>query len=253
VLDSRTGLVVGGVAAECCGYLLNDNGNELYAMVSSGQGVVVQRFEVLTGTLLAQSEALPGAGTALAHDARTGRLVAITSLGVVVMDGDTLMRLGGFPAPLNASPSQLVMDPQKPEAYIVWDTGRLGAARNILTLVNTETFVTIAEAVLPGDQSVSGMVLGPRPPRAMNLVSTQAGGTVTLQWANETTGSMSTGLLVEAGSSPGGSDLATLPVTTGETTLVVPGVPPGTYYVRVRAVNGTGIGAASNEVVVVIP
>ena len=48
------------------------------------------------------------------------------------------------------------------------------------------------------------------------------------------------------------SRLATLAV--GNTTAwSVPGVPNGTYFVRVKALNGTFHGPPSNEVVVVVP
>jgi hypothetical protein len=54
--------------------------------------------------------------------------------------------------------------------------------------------------------------------------------------------------VVEAGLEPGRPILAH--PTGGMTQLVVNDVPPGTYYVRVRAVNEVGVGAASSELVV---
>ncbi len=57
---------------------------------------------------------------------------------------------------------------------------------------------------------------------------------------------------VRAGSAPGLSNLAQAN-TGGGTTAVFSGVPPGTYYGRVHAVNSLGAGVASNEVRVVVP
>lgn len=62
-----------------------------------------------------------------------------------------------------------------------------------------------------------------------------------------------TGIEIALGSAPGLADLARLPLPAGETTLVVPNVPPGTYSVRVRSVNATGPGEPSNELTVVVP
>ena len=60
-----------------------------------------------------------------------------------------------------------------------------------------------------------------------------------------------TGFIVEAASAPGGPVIASLPL--GSTTAVSVPAPPGTYYVRVRALNGCGPGQASNEVPVQVP
>jgi predicted phage tail protein len=57
-----------------------------------------------------------------------------------------------------------------------------------------------------------------------------------------------TSYLVEAGSSRGASNLGVFNV--GNTTSLVTGVPPGVYYVRIRAVNGNGVSGPSNEVAV---
>ena len=55
--------------------------------------------------------------------------------------------------------------------------------------------------------------------------------------------------LIEAGSGPGLSNIAAFNTGSSQTFLVVPGVPPGVYYVRVRAVGSDGIaGPPSNEI-----
>ena len=81
-----------------------------------------------------------------------------------------------------------------------------------------------------------------------NLTSTVSGTTVTLTWS-AASGSVS-GYLVEASVVPGGAIVASLPV--GGTTLTVPNVPPGTYFVRVRGLNGGAQSAPSNEVTVAV-
>ena len=57
--------------------------------------------------------------------------------------------------------------------------------------------------------------------------------------------------LLEAGFSPNTTAI-TLPIPGTGTTFAVPGVPPGTYYVRVKAVNPHGTSTASNEVMLVV-
>jgi hypothetical protein len=57
---------------------------------------------------------------------------------------------------------------------------------------------------------------------------------------------------VEAGSAPGLADLASITIESG-TTLRVPNVPSGSYFVRVRARNYIGLSVASNEARVDVP
>jgi hypothetical protein len=88
--------------------------------------------------------------------------------------------------------------------------------------------------------------IAPRPPQ--NLTATVNGNTVTLAWQNPSTGGVATTFVVEAALSPSGAVIASLPVV--GTQVVVPAVPNGVYYVRVRGINSDGTGEASNEVVV---
>jgi hypothetical protein len=76
-------------------------------------------------------------------------------------------------------------------------------------------------------------------------------GRVTLQWQRAPGPQPVAGYVVEAGSSPGAFNLAVQNVG-DTTTIVVDGVPPGRYYVRVKAFNASGIGSASNEIEVVV-
>jgi hypothetical protein len=59
--------------------------------------------------------------------------------------------------------------------------------------------------------------------------------------------------LIEAGSSPGLSNLASLSTGNTSNRFQANDVPPGTYYVRVRAIDASGAaGPASNEVTITI-
>lgn len=56
-----------------------------------------------------------------------------------------------------------------------------------------------------------------------------------------------TNYVVEAGTAPGAANLGTVSVSA--TAFTAGGVPAGTYFLRVRAVNTVGSSVASNEVV----
>lgn len=96
---------------------------------------------------------------------------------------------------------------------------------------------------------VGSPIVPPTAPFALDV--TRVGSTVTFTWGAPSIGTGPFTYRLEAGSSPGLSDLAT--VVSGVPTLTVPGVPPGTYYVRVRAAGSGGLGPAGNELTVVVP
>jgi hypothetical protein len=89
------------------------------------------------------------------------------------------------------------------------------------------------------------------PPNApTNFSATVFGTFVTLNWRAPASGCAPTAYLVQAGSSPGLTDITQINVG-GMTTLSVQ-APPGTYYVRVVALNNAGGSPASNEIVVTV-
>ena len=73
-------------------------------------------------------------------------------------------------------------------------------------------------------------------------------GLVDLSWTMPRESPAVTSHVLEAGLAPGS---AAVSINLGAVTSTrIPGVPPGRYYVRVRAVNASGTSVASNEVMV---
>ena len=85
-----------------------------------------------------------------------------------------------------------------------------------------------------------------------NLAGSVSGSTVTLTWLAPTSPDPATSYVVEAGSSPGATNLASFDTGSAATTLTVTAMPPGTHYVRVRAKNTSGTSAPSNEIVLTV-
>lgn len=80
-----------------------------------------------------------------------------------------------------------------------------------------------------------------------NFTVSFSGRSVFMNWTPPATGGAPTTYALEAGSSPGASDLVVVPL--GSTTAFsAAGVPDGVFWLRVRAANATGWGSASNEI-----
>lgn len=128
----------------------------------------------------------------------------------------------------------------------------MGAATSFSSLAPAGVYY--ARVVASGPCGVSApsadvpIVVDVAAPPASPAVSAQASGsTVSVTW---TPVPGAVGYRFEAGTGPLLSNLVSLP--TGATSLVAPGVPPGTYYVRVIAVGTTGESSRPDEVVVIV-
>jgi len=114
----------------------------------------------------------------------------------------------------------------------------------------------------PPSTEVVVTVGGPSAPG--NLAASIIRGAITFRWEGPNPAEpIPASYLLEAGSAPGLSNLGAIPVPTStvvrwgteeglRTGYTVPSVPPGTYYVRVRAVGATFVGAPSNELAVTV-
>lgn len=104
----------------------------------------------------------------------------------------------------------------------------------------------------PASPDIAFQVLpGMRPLGPYGLTVTWSGTTARFTWTPPQTtdpGQLPTSYVLEAGSSTGLANLATMHV--GVATSVTTEVPPGVYFVRVRGVNAYGTSDPSNEVVV---
>lgn len=87
-------------------------------------------------------------------------------------------------------------------------------------------------------------------PRSL-VNAAQSAGTISLTWSAPASGTP-TSYVIVAGSAPGRSDLANFDTGTTALTLIAPGVPAGSYYVRVYAKNSAGLSGPSNEVLVYV-
>ncbi len=96
----------------------------------------------------------------------------------------------------------------------------------------------------------AGCTAAPGAPTGFALTG-NSGGTVSFAWT-ASTGSPTT-YIVEAGSTAGAANLANSDLGSNATAFTATSVGKGTYFVRMKGKNTCGTGAASNEVVLVVP
>jgi fibronectin type III domain protein len=113
--------------------------------------------------------------------------------------------------------------------------------------------VSASGASVPSNEAVlvvggSGPCVAPGAPSGLVVVF-NTGGVVTLAWT--AAAGAPTSYLVEAGSSPGLSDLANSDVGSA-TSFTATGVGAGTYYVRMKAKGPCGTSGPSNEIALVV-
>jgi hypothetical protein len=124
-------------------------------------------------------------------------------------------------------------------------------------------FAISGDAVIAGDSEYGSSEELPGPgiayiyavpdaavPQAPTLRGSVSGNTVSLNWAPSATGTAAASYVVEAGTASGVSNLFNGNV--GNILQIAAPVSAGTYFVRVRGVNGFGAGDASNEVVLTV-
>lgn len=122
-----------------------------------------------------------------------------------------------------------------------WNNGQLNPA---FRAIKASDF----EVIQLGWRGTTGPCTAPAAPGA--LTAGVSGLAASFQWSAPSAGGAIADYVLEAGSSPGAADLATVTLPASSTSYSATGG-PGTYYVRVRARNSCG-SAVSNEVIVTL-
>jgi phosphatidylserine/phosphatidylglycerophosphate/cardiolipin synthase-like enzyme len=106
----------------------------------------------------------------------------------------------------------------------------------------------------PSSEMIVYVGVPPPPAPPVNLSAQVSGSTVTLTWGPGAQGNAgpATHFILEAGYSQNVMNIGQLNVG-ANTTVSVADVPPGLYYVRMRAANGTGWSGASNTIAIAVP
>ena len=94
--------------------------------------------------------------------------------------------------------------------------------------------------------------LVPVPAAPVGLQASLSGQSVNLSWGAGTGGGAPQAVVLEAGTFPGGANLGAIPLSLS-TQVSIPGVAPGTYFVRVYAANASGRSNPSNDVRIDMP
>jgi len=139
---------------------------------------------------------------------------------------------------------------------------RCTASCSSATAVASGTRITVSGAAAFAGADLAELVTGisfalevrnqaPGPPSNLRIVTTGGNGQFTWTAPSLFAAGAPTSYRIEAGLSPG-TTFISLPIPGTGTSVAVPGVPPGTFYVRIHAVNAFGAGPASNEVMLVV-
>ena len=257
-LDTESGAEIRRLSAVgSSGLALNAAATEVVVLRSSGGGLFdLMRLDLATGQTLATRQIYSSFAPTVASTPDRRRVLLTLSLPIgvnvvsltMLVDALTLADVRGLASSWRFSGHSVAVSPDGHEAFVVSRALEGGAAA---AWIDIDTGLIRASASVPAGSSLAiGYVPAPLPP--VLSPAQVATGTVTLSWALPDVSPMVTGYRAEAGTAPGMANLGVLALGTGES-FRASGVPPGRYFVRVRAVNVNGTSGPSNEVVVEVP
>jgi hypothetical protein len=209
-----------------------------------------QRYPLYgVGQRIVQSAVWPAGAT-------SGPPGAPTNLHATV-SGNTINLTWGAPTS-GATPTEYSLIGRTTAGGPVLAVMPMGAGTSFSVVAPNGTFVVTVNATNAhgtGPESSAVTVAVPQmatapPGSPSNLTATVSGTTANFTWTAPASGGPAEGYVLVAGLSPGfAAPIAVLPLG-ASTSVSVPAVPPGTYYVRVLAMNALGTGGASNETTV---
>lgn len=174
--------------------------------------------------------------------------------------GNTLNLTWGAPAS-GAAPTSYTLLARTAAGAAPVVTVPLGAVTSFAATAPNGTFLlslTATNAVGTGPESAittvtfpGGAVAPPASPTGFG--ASVIGTTATFTWTAPVSGGAPTGYVLLAGTTPGfASPFASLPLPVSPNSVSIPGVPPGTYYIRLVAQNAGGTSGPSNEVTLTV-
>lgn len=234
-------------------FALTKDGSAAY-VVTGGHTPHLQKIDTSSQAILADT-IVPGSGgitlSWTVHvDDRHNRVWVIGN-SIHVFDGATLDLQGSrwVDPSGDAHGSASDLDALNDRLYLNGLPERFATTPFSLQVLDTNTL----SPVLVTSGGIGRFVPVPKPLTPAGFTASISGSRVTFSWTPSSSPPMTTLYLMEAGSAPGLADIVASLDVGLQTSLTANGVPPGTYYVRVRAANYAGLSAPSNEVTVHVP
>ena len=166
------------------------------------------------------------------------RLRMCTAAGAIVVAA----ACGTTPSGPSAVPTGVSPSATSPTNVRVADFARCLGGGGDASCFNASSMLTSASTRLSAEIT--------SPP--LSLSAAVNGNVVVLSWSPPASGGPVITYVIDVGTAPGVTNLLSFNTGNALTSLTVPGVPNGTYYVRVRAVDGSGASLPSNEVILVV-
>ena len=249
VIDTATGATVGSLP-DLYGGALSGDGTTFYSAFLT----YLRRYDVATGAVQAEVNFAPLSPNLLAVDPLTGAvLVTIDALGFGGSVYDANLQLVRNSTAIRGG--TWWFDPHQPRAFVLTSRSPApGLYLDGVRFVDTSTWTTTFDVELgPGFAPRASMVAAFVPAAPSTLAAQVSGNTVSLSWGVSGPPAAVTRHVLEVGSAQGLNNIFSGLDVGLQTSFSANGVPAGTYYVRVRAGNYTGLSASSNEVAVQVP
>ncbi len=203
---------------------------------------------------VATSRFLPAAGAALSAPAAPTGLSGTVSGSIVTLT---------WTAPAGGDPPASYLVQAGSSAGLTdlasFDTGTTATSLAVFNVPAATYFIRIRATNSAGTSGPSNefqlVVTAAAPCGSLSaptgLLASVTGSTVVLTWATPS-GCAPTSYIIQAGSTPGASNLANFSTGSTATTFTATDVGAGTYYIRVLGVNAAGQSPASAEIVVTV-
>ena len=257
-LDTESGAEMRRLSAVgFSGLALNAAATEVVVVrASGGTAFDLVRMDLATGQTLSTRQLYSVYAPTVASTPDRRRVLLTVSLPIhaevvsltTLVDATTLADVRLLASSWRFAGHSVAVSPDGREAFVVSRALEGGATAAWLDL---DAGLSKASLSVPAGSSLAiGYAPAPLPP-VLSLAQV-ATGTVTLSWTLPDVSPMVTGYRVDVGTAPGMANLGVLALGASES-LTASAVPPGRYFVRVRAVNVNGTSGPSNEVVIDVP